>query len=244
MNRLETFPITKIIEETSDTKTIFFNKKLSVQPGQFLMVWTGNDEIPLSPSYENAVTVKKVGEGSTALLQKKVGDYIGIRGPYGTNFNTSGKILAIGGGTGIAPLALLKRQNPETILIFGAKTSNDIYFRDLNPQISTEDGSEGYKGFPTGILEDLLSKNKYDLVATCGPEVMMVAVQKIAKQHDIQCQISLERYMRCGVGICGSCVLSNGLRVCKDGPVFDSETLENTNFGESKLDKAGAKCTL
>lgn len=208
------------------------------------MAWTGNDEIPLSPSYKNAVTVRKVGEGSAALFKKAPGDYIGIRGPYGTHFNTGGKILAVGGGTGIAPLALLKRQNPKTDLIFGAKAKSEIYFRDLDPKISTEDGSEGYKGFPTGLMEDLLAKNKYDSIATCGPELMMVKVLEIAKRYNIPAQASLERYMKCAVGVCGTCVLSNGLRVCKDGPVFDAPILENTSFGKWKLDKTGEKCPI
>ena len=243
MNRLETIPITKIQEETSDTRTLFFDKKINSLPGQFLMAWTGNDEIPLSPSYPNAITVRKVGEGSAELFRKKEGDYIGIRGPYGTSFNTSGKILAIGGGTGIAPLALLKRTNPQTDLIFGAATSKQIYFRDLNPKISTDDGSEGFKGFPTELMENLLSEQKYDMVATCGPELMMVEVLKISKQHNIPAQASLERWMKCGVGICGACALST-YRICKDGPVFDSEKLTNTDFGKSKLDKAGEKCSI
>ena len=244
MNRPQTIKITKIQEETSDTRTLFFDKELSAQPGQFLMVWTGNDEIPLSPSYPNAVTVRKVGEGSGELFRKKPGDYIGIRGPYGKSFTTNGKILAIGGGTGIAPLALLARKNKKTDLVFGAKTKSEIYFRDLSPRICTEDGSEGYRGFPTGLMEELLAETKYDSIATCGPEVMMVKVLAIAKQQNIPAQASLERYLKCGVGICGACVLSNGLRVCKDGPVFDSQTLENTSFGQWKLDKAGEKCSI
>lgn len=245
MKRIETVTITQIREETPDTRTIFFNKNLAVQPGQFLMVWTGNDEIPLSPSFENAITVKNVGPGSAELFKKETGDPIGIRGPYGTHFQATGKILAVGGGTGIAPLALLKRQNPETTLLFGAKTKSQIYFRDLSPRACTEDGSKGFKGFPTELMEQLLSDNKYDLIATCGPEVMMAKVLEIAKAHNIPAQASLERYMKCGgLGICGSCVLSNGLRVCKDGPVFNSETLKDTSFGNWKLDKAGEKCSI
>ena len=81
------------------------------------------------------------------------------------------------------------------------------------------------------------------MVATCGPELMMVEVLKISKQHNIPAQASLERWMKCGVGICGACALST-YRICKDGPVFDSEKLTNTDFGKSKLDKAGEKCSI
>ena len=90
-----------------------------------------------------------------------------------------------------------------------------------------DDGSLGTKGFTTTVLPELLEKGSYDVVVTCGPEIMMRGVAKIAKEHGIPCEVSLEKRMACGLGACLSCSIdtTDGQRkkVCKDGPVFPAE---------------------
>jgi dihydroorotate dehydrogenase electron transfer subunit len=92
------------------------------------------------------------------------------------------------------------------------------------------------------MLEGVLASGKYDCVLTCGPERLMKRVADICLKNKVPCQASLERYMKCGVGLCGSCAIdSSGLRVCKDGPVFTAKQLENSEFGRYTRDKAGTK---
>jgi dihydroorotate dehydrogenase electron transfer subunit len=110
--------------------------------------------------------------------------------------------------------------------------------------VSTDDGSFGIKGFTTDVLMDLLKKEKFDCVYTCGPEVMMKKVFDICDDKGIKCQASLERYMKCGFGLCGTCCIDDKL-ICKDGPVFDSNQLRKlSEFGVFNRDKSGSKVYL
>ena len=100
---------------------------------------------------------------------------------------------------------------------------------------STDDGSRGKKCFVTDTIGDVLSQDSIDLIITCGPEVMMNKVLEIANSKDIEVQASLERKMKCGVGLCGSCCIgdNNDTCVCKDGPIFNSIQLKKfQQFGE------------
>ena len=218
------------------------------------MVWIpGIDEIPMSLSHigeRQAITVKKIGEATSALYNLKEGDKIGIRGPYGHGFAKKGrKALFVAGGIGIAPLLpLIREYEGEKEVILGARTKNEIIFEDeikkLAPlHISTDDGSYGFKGFATDLMSKLLNKD-FDIVYTCGPEKMMKRVYQICKENGIEMQASLERYMKCGIGICDSCSI-NGYKVCRDGPVFDIETLSKmTDFGKWKRNEAGKKIPI
>ena len=220
------------------------------------MIWIpGVDEIPMSVSYitknVKGITFRKVGDATKALFNLKEGDKIGIRGPYGNGFKFNGKkILFVGGGTGIAMMASAVEQatkkNISATVILGAKSKKELFFEDrikkygVEVHITTDDGSQGHKGFTTDLAEKLISKNKYDLVLTCGPEIMMKKLVEIC--GNIPFQASLERYMKCGIGICGQCTVGKGLRVCEEGPVFDGKTLKNIeDFGVFKRDAAGRK---
>ena len=253
--------IEKIIDETPTVRTLVFADKVmsSVLPGQFAMVWIpGINELPMSImiSKENgkaAFTVRKHGPASTGLFNVKVGEQLGIRGPYGNSFDLKeGKLLLVGGGTGLVPmmrlLTFVKPSDDVTVLI-GAKTKDEIFFEDLanellknNPHqviVSTDDGSYGEKGFVTDLVEKLVSKTRYDAVYTCGPEIMMYKTVQSAHSRGIFVQASLERMMKCGVGICGSCCIGEDL-VCRDGTVFDGEHLsKNKEFGYFHRNKAG-----
>src|SRR3989304_8888461 len=101
--------ITKVVEETATVRTFFFDTSFEPEPGQFVMVWIrGVDEIPMALSYDNAITVMKVGPATSALFELGEGDSIGIRGPFGNGFRIKGdNILLIAGGVGAAPLSPL-----------------------------------------------------------------------------------------------------------------------------------------
>ncbi|RLI22633.1 dihydroorotate dehydrogenase electron transfer subunit, partial [Candidatus Bathyarchaeota archaeon] len=241
-NWTRTVKIEKVVDENPKVKTFYFRDKLCLEakPGQFLMVWIpGVDEIPLSVSgvYSDglaSVTVAKVGEATEAMHKLGQNDLIGVRGPFGNSFKISGKrALLIGGGTGMAPLAFLAEklaENPcEITFIIGAKSAQELLFlerikktlSELKSRIivMTEDGSFGQRGVATDSLEDLLREEKYDMIYACGPESMIKKVFLAAEEANIPFQASLERIMRCGIGICGSCMLGS-YRVCRDGPVF------------------------
>ena len=254
--------IVKIIEdriEAKDTKTLIFEHPIEMIPGQFFMVWIpGVDEIPMSVSYikkENkGITFRMVGEATKALFDLHKGHTIGIRGPYGNGFKINGEnILFIGGGTGVAMLApaieIARKNNISTNVIIGAKTKDELFFKDRikksgsNLIITTDDGSEGVKGFATDILKDIINVNKFSSILTCGPEKMMKKIIDISDK--IPVQASLERYMKCAVGICSQCSIGNGLRVCVEGPVFDSDTLKKMDdFGKFKRDSSGCKVQI
>lgn len=256
MSYPKTVEITEIIKENQDVKTIKFNFSQKTIPGQFFMIWIpGVDEIPMSVSYieknTKGITFRKVGEATNALFKLKKGDKIGVRGPFGNGFKIKGKkILFIGGGTGNAMLAPAIKQATDrrisSTAILGFKNKNEIFFEN-NPKnyvartyVSTDDGSKGYKGLATDLAKELLNKEKFDSVITCGPELMMKKLLDICK--NIPFQASLERYMKCSIGICGQCCIGDGLRVCKDGPIFDGKTLKNIKeFGIYKKDAAGRK---
>lgn len=248
--------IIKIVEETSNVKTIYFEYLGIVSPGQFFMIWIpGIDEIPMSVSYIEkdirGITFKKVGDATKALFKLKKGEKIGVRGPYGNGFKIEGKnILLVAGGTGIAMIAPVAeeiiRKKISTTIILGVKNKDELFFEsrlkksNIKMYITTNDGSKGFKGYATELAEDLISNNKFDQVLTCGPELMMKKLYGLCS--NISFQASLERYMKCGIGLCGQCCVGNGLRVCLEGPVFDKKMLKNIkDFGVFKRDAAGVK---
>ena len=253
--------IEKVVDETPTVRTIYFHDPVlaNVLPGQFAMVWIpGVNELPMSVMIsendeKSGFTVRKRGESSTALYNLQVGQQIGVRGPYGNSFDIKdGEILLIGGGTGLVPLMRLIKFSKDTnkiTLLMGSQTKEEVFFEDmaknswlcndLNCISVTEDGSYGEKGYVTDVLEKLLEENTYDAIYTCGPELMMYKVVKLANEKGIFVQASLERMMKCGVGICGSCCVSQDL-VCRDGTVFDGQYLaKNSEFGHLQRTKSG-----
>jgi dihydroorotate dehydrogenase electron transfer subunit len=249
----EVLEIKSVADENKDVKTFFFDKKFKAEPGQFLMVWIPRlDEKPFAVSFENplGITVEKVGPFTKELLKMKKGDKVGIRGPYGNGFKLKGnRVCLVSGGCGVIPLAFLaeKIKKVKITAIVGAGTKNDLFFVNRLKKhcskviFTTDDGSFGEKKFPTDALKDLLKKEKFDCVYTCGPEIMMRKVFEICERHKIECQASLERYMKCGFGLCGQCCIDD-IRVCKEGPVLNSKQLRKlTEFGVFERDKSGKK---
>jgi dihydroorotate dehydrogenase electron transfer subunit len=267
INSLRMVTIEDIILETPTVKTLFFKDEISnlAKPGQFLMVWIPRiEELPLSIMISErknyaALTIRKHGYGSTSLFEMEKGDKLGIRGPYGNSFilnDTFKNIILIGGGTGLVPLVrfldTIKYKKIKITIIIGARSKIEIFFIDLIKKIlennnmfkiliSTEDGSFGKKGYPMDILKDVLFEEaeNIDMIYTCGPELMMKKIYDMAILKKIPIQASLERYMKCGIGICSSCCI-NDMLVCYDGTIFNNEQLQNmSEFGFSYRDKSG-----
>lgn len=267
-------PIQKVVSESFFIKTFYFKHpeiaKMAM-PGQFIMLGVYNylkpedqEEIPLSLSYINiedgmiGVTVKKAGKTTEALLNHKTGDEVTIRGPYGHGFEIKGSNVAvIGGGIGIAPLVplieKLRERNINVLAFLGAQTSSELIFVKRIEKtgakiiLTTDDGSEGKKGNIVDAFKEILESMhapKFDQIMVCGREVMMKKVLNLAEKYNIPAQLSLERLIRCGRGICGHCAI-DGYRVCKDGPVFSSEVVSKMkDFGKRQLNESGASSSL
>ncbi len=252
--------IKDIVAETHDTKTFILDRAIDAKPGQFVMVWIPRiDEKPFTITGSGkslAITVKERGGATKAMHNMKKGDILGIRGPYGDgtyDLTKKKKIMLVCGGCGTLGLVLLleeaMRKGISVDAIIGADTKKNILFADkfrklgADVIITTDDGSAGKKGFATSVLEERLKIQKYDAIYTCGPEIMMQSVLKLGMMHGVEVQASLERWMKCGFGICGGCALDpSGLRVCKDGPVFKTDVLKDIEgFGTMTRDKSGAK---
>jgi dihydroorotate dehydrogenase electron transfer subunit len=133
-------------------------------------------------------------------------------------------------------------------VIYGVRSADYVKFKKRleksgNQVIhTTDDGSFGRHCYACDVLEEVLKGGNYDVVLTCGPEMLMKKVVDICLRNNVPCQASLERWMKCGIGLCGSCAIDpSGLRVCKDGPIFTAEKLRGSEFGEYKRDASGAK---
>jgi dihydroorotate dehydrogenase electron transfer subunit len=255
MDEMLSVPVTivRIRRETPTILTFVLDRSFPFSPGQFVMVWVpGVDEIPMALSSEKSITVQNVGDATAALFALEAGAKIGIRGPLGNGFSKGEKVLAIAGGVGAAPLLPLARSDCVMTMLVGARTEAELLFVDQLDEctdvlIATDDGSLlGTKGFVTSLMEDL-NLGVYDRVAVCGPEVMMRAVLSKVDERGIahRSEFSLHRYMKCGVGVCGSCCIDpSGLRCCKGGPVFSGDILLKSEFGQYTRTASGRKKNL
>lgn len=184
--------------------------------------------------------IATIGDGTRKLATLSEGDTVNIVLPLGNGFtmpeSADNKHLLIGGGVGVAPLLYLGRKIKEMggqpTFLLGARTKNDLLildkFREVGEvYITTEDGSEGEKGFVTN--HSVLTTQQFDMISTCGPKPMMMAVAKCAEKLGVNCEVSLENKMACGVGACLCCVedtLDGHVCVCKDGPVINTKKLK------------------
>jgi dihydroorotate dehydrogenase electron transfer subunit len=269
INKIRVVVIDQIVQQTPSIRTLFFNDDLCYRskPGQFVMVWIPRaEELPMSlmlghKKKYSAITIRKQGFGSTQLYNKAKGEMIGIRGPYGNHFKIKKKfkkVLLIGDGMGFIPLlklsTILNDYGINTTLIIGAKSKHEILFeKQVNNLlfktmhkiiVTTEDGSYGVHGEVSDAMRIILESEKFDNVYTCGPELMMKKVFDIASSYSLPVQARLERYMKCGIGICASCCIGEQL-VCKDGTIFNEKELRYMNdFGQIVRDKSGRKTLL
>lgn len=261
-NTLRTEEIVLVKTESPTVKTFTINDRLcsKAKPGQFLMLWIpGIDEIPLSIMDAGnglvSVTVKAVGDATRHLHSMEAGQTVGVRGPFGNSFTESrGRVLLVSGGTGTAPLLFLAKQlsakTERLSFVEGAKSKDELLFiRELggvcsekNLITTTEDGTAGLQCLVTEPLANLLDREKFDMIYTCGPEVMVKKIFELTEKRKLPIEASLERLMRCGIGLCGSCMIGK-YRVCRDGPVFTAAQLREVQdeLGISKLGFDGSR---
>ncbi|GAA0786837.1 dihydroorotate dehydrogenase electron transfer subunit [Hathewaya limosa] len=210
-------------------------------PGQFYMLkpLQGNILLPRPISIydvkDNYISFlyQVVGEGTDLMKNLNKGDEIQIMGPLGNGFNIediSGKVALVAGGIGIAPMVYLSQKLGKCEVDFyaGFRTvdySVDNVEKNVNKvEIATEQGIKGHKGYVT----DLLKPEKYDIVITCGPTVMMKKVVKMCMEQETKVLVSMENRMACGLGACLGCTCKTkegNKTVCKTGPVFIGEDL-------------------
>ena len=219
-------------------------------PGQFVEVRVDNSPStflrrPISINNvdydrnELWLLVAAVGDGTRQLQKLQKGDRLNCMLPLGNSFtmptDNAQKVLLVGGGVGVAPLLYfgkrIKAMGGEPTFLLGARSAKDVLERELfehvgRELITTEDGSEGEKGFVTN--HSVLAQEHFDRISTCGPKPMMMAVARYAFKNDIECEVSLENKMACGVGACLCCVektVEGNKCVCKEGPVMNIKKL-------------------
>ncbi|MFZ2958185.1 MAG: hypothetical protein WA705_14955 [Candidatus Ozemobacteraceae bacterium] len=189
------------------------------------------------------ISIKAVGPFSAALVQKREGDYIGIRGPFGNGFTPKSHALLIGGGMGVAPIrGLAQRMARDKMTYFqalGVKKPSDLIFPNEYASNSeciliAEETGFSHSGRVTDVVPSLLREKGIQHIFAAGPEGMLLKVREIAREANLPCQLSFERYMKCGVGLCGQCCLDgSGLRVCVEGPVLtEIEMSQTTELGK------------
>jgi len=241
--------ITDVVTETPRIRTLFFSDSIPFSPGQFVMVWVpGVDEIPMALSSPRSISVLPVGDATRTLCAMREGDRIGIRGPFGNGFRVQGQTLAVAGGIGTAPLLPLALGGKVTTFLLGAATAPELAFRAplscaTTLHVATDDGSEGHHGMVTALLDELVLE-VYDHICVCGPEPMMHRVLQVLAEKGLEGrgQFSLHRYMKCGIGVCGSCSIDpSGQRVCREGPVFTGDQLLDSELGRYVRDGSGVR---
>jgi len=241
----------KIIKIAQLKETIFDftieNEELAKKAlcGQFIHVDCGDNftlRRPISICEINDTSLRFIfdvrGKGTSALSLKKVGDTINVLGPLGNTFGLPDKkALVLGGGIGIYPLLELSKQiKPDTISLgFRSKElitlKNEFKPLTNNLVIATDDGSYGFSGNALAAVIDRINKGDFEVVYACGPLPMIKAIKEITDKINIECQISLEERMGCGIGACLCCTVKTPddtelgfkhLHVCKNGPIFNA----------------------
>jgi NAD(P)H-flavin reductase len=226
--------------------------------GQFYMVrtrrWGGGDgERPFLPrafsvlrapagTEELQFLIEDVGPGTNRLCELAPGDELSLLGPLGIGFGPprdGRRALLVGGGVGIAPLAIWQDQlGAETTVVLGFRdrphAAGAALFQD--PGVATDDGSAGHHGLVTELLQDELDLDSHAEVYACGPPAMLEAVRLLCSVREIPAQLALESGMACGFGACFGCVVptkSGYVRLCVDGPVLDARALDTVVFAGS-----------
>ena len=221
-----------------------------MKPGQFVEVRVDHSpqtflRRPISINYvdternEMGLLVATVGHGTHQMATLKAGETLNCVFPLGNPFtlptSPNERFLLVGGGVGVAPMLFLgqkiKEMGAQPTFLLGARTAADLLEMDLFERagrvlVTTEDGSAGEKGFVTN--HSVLQNETFDMISTCGPKPMMMAVAHYAHEKGIACEVSLENLMACGIGACLCCVektVEGNLCACTEGPVFNIQKL-------------------
>ncbi len=223
-----------------------------IKPGQFVEIKiTGSENTflrrPISicniDSNKNEIwlLIRNAGEGTKTLIDSQIGSMFNMMIPLGNSFSfpkeKSDKVLLVGGGVGVAPLLyfgkVLSEKGYNPVFLLAAKTKSDLLlvdkFSEIAPVlISTDDGSYGEKGIVThnSVFNNL---DNFTNIFCCGPLPMMKGIAKIASDNGVECEVSLENLMACGIGACLCCVedtTDGNVCVCKEGPIFNIKKLK------------------
>lgn len=234
-----------------DMKVVSSDMVKQAKPGQFLNVKCSDGltailRRPISicdvdlENEEVRFVFQIKGTGTRLLYEKNVGDTLDILGPLGTSFqqNTEkfSRPLLIGGGIGIFPLLMLAKSisSGNAAAFLGFRNQELVVLEDdfkkscAQVKIATDDGSYGFKGYVTQLMEEALKAGQHDIVYACGPQPMLKLIKNICDTYRVPCQLSMEQRMGCGIGAClvCACKAKSGedeweyKHVCKDGPVF------------------------
>ena len=259
-----TYRIASTKRETEMVQTFTFPVSLGAKPGQFVMVWLpGVDEVPMSVAYDDGnstkITFFAVGDMSSALAKCKQGDLVGLRGPFGTHYEWKPKehLVLVAGGYGAAPMYFVAHEALKdecTIdMVVGARGKEHLLYIEefqnlpgVTLHIATDDGSVGHKGYNTQVLEKILASERVDQIFTCGPEMMLRRVSELSYISKVPSQLSLERYMKCGYGLCGNCTVDPlGIRLCCEGPVVRNDLcVKIAEFGKYHRNAVGQKVSF
>lgn len=179
------------------------------------------------------IIYRVVGTGTKEFSHLSTGDCVSVQGPLGDgHFTTSpGKALLVGGGVGLAPLIYLAKQLDHPIVLVAGKTAEETFWTDFfepyaeKIYVTTDDGSRGMKGFAVDALPYILQQHSIQRISVCGPTVMMKTIAEASYDAHIDCEVSLEKRMACGFGVCLGCTFMSQVdgkryKVCADGPVF------------------------
>ncbi len=233
----------------------------AAKPGQFVMVRVGKTGTPLLRRpfsllgliRENAdvsgieILYKVVGKGTAWLSRCRPGERLSVIGPLGNAFvvpDSCRQLILVAGGVGVPPIRFLAQSllaRPDglgrCVVFIGGRSRDDLVcinefdLPGFLLDVSTDDGSQGHPGVVTRSLERTLDSGPVDLICACGPPGMLKAVADIALQRRIDCQVSIEAMMACGMGACLGCAVATTdadgryRHVCMDGPVFDVRQL-------------------
>ena len=191
------------------------------------------------PNRTITLLVQRVGEGSNKIADTELNDTLNIIYPLGNGFtmpeDKTQNVILVGGGIGIAPLyylgKMLKEKGVEPQFLLGGRSKTDLIMLEEfeavgKVYITTNDGTLGEQGFVTE--HSIWKEKKSDMIYTCGPKPMMMALTKMARENNIDCEVSLENLMACGLGACLCCVentIEGNVCVCKEGPVMNINKL-------------------
>jgi len=255
--------VRSVDKETPDTFTLTLKPESGAngtlfQPGQFSMLWVfGVGELPISISGQPfqmdclVYTVRSVGQATHALVSRKAGDGIGVRGPFGTGWpidKARGRdVIIVAGGIGLAPLRPViyhvlgnRKQYGRLVVLYGSRSPRDLLYRkelsswarqpDTHVLVTVDYGGlswRGHVGVVTTLFKYARLQPEKSVAMVCGPEIMMRFVARELemlglKRDDVY--ISMERNMKCAVGFCGHCQYGPHF-ICKDGPIFPYEQL-------------------
>ena len=246
-------PLTLVTNQkvSEDISILKFDQPVSIQAGEFVFVWVpGLGEKPFSALVDDPFTlvVINLGEFTSQLIELPEGTEVYVRGPYGRRVTPpqDSRLICVAGGTGLAAVYQLARDRGNADIFIGARTRERLYFLEeagavAEVHVATDDGSEGFHGVVTELLDQYLATLSPDALQAlsfynCGPEPMVHAAVAVQRRYCNPNQIysAIDYLTKCGVGICGACAAPDGRRLCVDGPFLTDGQTGNTNRFDSK----------